>query len=78
MKQEMEEERLDKKDDIEEEHPYQTMIINHFEKITVNINASQMEQWSISIVRKLPIISRILDILQQIQGIQLQQNECIS
>ena len=46
MKQEMEEDRLDKKNGSEEENPYQTMIINYFEKINVNIHTSQMEQCS--------------------------------
>ena len=42
------EERLDKEHDSEEENPYQTMIINDFEKIHMNINISQ-KQWSILI-----------------------------
>ena len=31
----------------DEENPYQSMIINGFEKINVNIETSQMENWLI-------------------------------
>ena len=44
MTQEIEEDRLNNKNDSEVENPYQAMTINDFEKIYVNINASQMEQ----------------------------------
>ena len=47
MSQEAEENRLCRESDSEEESPYQFMIVNDFEKINVNINISQMEQWSI-------------------------------
>ena len=42
MKQQIEKENYS-----EEENAYQTMIINHVEKINVNFNTSQLEQWSI-------------------------------
>ena len=49
IKQEIQEDRLSKGYDSEEENTYHTIIINYFEMINVNVNASQMEQWSIFI-----------------------------
>ena len=43
IKQEIEWDRLD--NDNGEENPYQSMIINYFDRI--NVNTLQMEQWSI-------------------------------
>ena len=47
IKQEIENDRLDKDNEIEEEGSYQNMIINNFEKYNVDRNISQMEQRSI-------------------------------
>ena len=47
IKQEIEEDRLDNNNDNEEGHLYQSMIINNFDRIYVNVSTSQMEQWSI-------------------------------
>ena len=38
MTHEIEEDRLDRKNDREKENPYQSILINDFEKINVNIN----------------------------------------
>ena len=46
MTQEIEEDRLYKENDSKEEKPYKTIITDDFEKINVNLNTSQMEQWS--------------------------------
>ena len=43
----MEEDSSNRKYDSEKENPYQSMIINDFQKISVNINTLEMEQWSI-------------------------------
>ena len=47
IKQEIEGDRLDKDNKLEEENPYQDMIINSFEKNNVDRNVSQMEQWKL-------------------------------
>ena len=46
IKQEIED-RLDNNNDNEEENLYQSMIRNDFDRININVNTSQMEQWSI-------------------------------
>ena len=38
MKQEIEEDRLSRENDSEEENPNQTVIVNDFEKVKVNID----------------------------------------
>ena len=43
--QKMEEDRLYMENDSQKETPFQSMIINDFAKISVNINTLQMEQW---------------------------------
>ena len=47
IKQEIEEDKLDKDNELGEENPYQDIILNNFEKNDVDRNISQMEQWSI-------------------------------
>ena len=42
----IDEDRLDKENESWEENLHQTMIINDFEKISVNISTTVMEQWS--------------------------------
>ena len=42
MTQEMEEDRINREEESEEENPYQSMIINDFERININSNTSQM------------------------------------
>ena len=44
--QEIEEDWLDDDKELEEENPYQNMIINNFEKNNINRSMSQMKQWS--------------------------------
>ena len=44
MKQKVEENRSEEENDSEEESPYQTMFLNDFQKINININISQMQQ----------------------------------
>ena len=47
IKQVIKEDRLDKKNGSKEKNTYQTLIIHDFKKVNININTSQIEQWSI-------------------------------
>ena len=47
IKQEREEDILEKDNEIEEENPYQITMINNFEKNNVDRSISQVEKWSI-------------------------------
>ena len=47
IKQEIEEDKLNKDNELGEENPYQDMIINNFEENNVDRNISQLEQWTI-------------------------------
>ena len=46
VKQEIEEDRIANNNDNEEDNLYQSMILNDLHRINVNVNTSQMEQWS--------------------------------
>ena len=41
------EDKLDRDNELQEENPYEDMIINNFEKYYVDRSISQIDQWSI-------------------------------
>ena len=47
MSEEIGEEMLDRQNINDKENPYEAMIINDFKMITVKVDTSQVEEWSI-------------------------------